>query len=399
MATPSSHDEPLHPDLVAPTGALGEDPFADAGLDDSEDAELVELMSRVKGYDSGHEKVSSLSALSAQLDRYRPLPPPEQDRLVAIYNNGMVSAAELAAGGRVSGRRRSHLEQLVRDGDEAQTELIGSMFRLVLVISRELASRRYGRERSLDMLPDLVGAANLSLVEAVAKYDPDRGPAFSVYAGRVVRERVRAALTNTGLINIPTSWLRVRRLATIIVPELTMKFGRSPDIEEIQDALREQSMAWAADHLTDAQKKLPVDQRIELMKAKLVKQGMIGAIDRYEEVMTTTQAMWNLDAPVGSDGSARLGDLVADTSSDTMFDPAELDALRTNLFHALSSLPDRDREIVLFRFGFVDGEQWTYAKLAPRYKISAERVRQIERAALDRLRGPGFEMLDGFLPA
>lgn len=403
MATPSSRDDdilgPSTPD--AEDSAWGLDPYDDAGLDASGDAELGEFFEKAHGTNSHggrYEQVSALSALSAQMDSYRPLPPEEQARRIAAYNTGLLAAAELEAGGRMSRRRRAELEQQAAAMEAAQTELVGSMFRLVLVIARELAGRRYGRERSLDMLPDLVAAANLALVEAVGTFDPSRGPAFSVYAGRVVRQQVRSSLSHTRLINVPVSWLRLRRLATTLLPELTSALGRPPLVSEIQDALRKQSMEWAAKRLTPEQLKLPEAQRQRLMHAKLRKQGTFGAIDNYEEVMMATQPFSNLDAPLTSDGSATLGDMLTGDGGGETFDAVELDALRTSLFTALAELPERDREIVLYRFGFADGEQWTYARLAPRYGISAERVRQIERAALDRLRGPGFEMLDGFLP-
>lgn len=391
---------PADDPLVSAEEEWVDDPFADPGLDDSGDEQLAELFAKANTAAAGNRHhLSALSALSAQMDGYRPLSPAEQAERIAAYNDGLAAAARLAAGGRMSGSARDRLERAVDAGERAQTELVGSMFRLVLVIARELASNRYGRERSLDVLPDIVADANLALVEAVSKYDPGRGPAFSVYAGRVIRERVRASLGKSGLIDIPASWLRVRRLATTLAPELTVKLGRAPSTEEMQAGLRAQCMAWAADHLTDDQQSLPEPVRVELMKAKLTKQGMLGAIERYDEVMQATQQLWNLDAPLTSDGGTTLGDVVADAGSDATFDAVELSQLRDALLAALASLPERDREIVLYRFGFADGEVWTYAKLAPRYDISAERVRQIERAVLGKLRGPGFEALSSYLPS
>lgn len=385
-------------DPSATVGARVDDPFADEGLDDQHDSEISGYLNKAYQPHTGREQVSALSALSAQMDAYRPLRPDEQAACLARYQAGLTAAAVLSSGQRLSPRQRRQAELAVADGEQAQTELVGSMFRLILVIARELAAGRYGHERSLDLLSDLVGDACVAVVEAVSKFDPTRGPAFSLYAGRIIRERIRASLAHQSLIDIPASWLRVRRLATTLAPELAAELGRRPTIAEMQEGLRAQCMRWAERHLTAEQENLPQDTRVALMRAKLTKQGMLGAIERYEEVMSATQQMWNLDSPIGADGSMRLMDTVADDTGDRLFDPAELTDLRENLLQALESLPERDREIVLYRFGFFDGEVWTYARLAPRYKVSPERVRQIERACLQKLSGPGFESLLGFLP-
>lgn len=380
---------------------VADDPFADAGLDASEDEEIAEFFAAADRLLAGNRaELSALSALSAQMGRYPVLEAVEQAHRVALVNEGLLAYAKLAAAtGTMSPRERSKLERTCWAGEQAQTELIGSMFRLVLVISRELAAKRYGMGKDLVELPDLVSEANLALVEAVTTFDPSRGPAFSVYSARKVRERVRLILASDSPMKVPASWARLRRLATTLAPDLAAQLGRTPTVEEMQEGLRAQCMAWAADHLTESQAKQPEPVRIELMKAKLVKQGMLGAIDKYEEVMVATQQMWNLDAPVGGpDSGTSLGDLVADTSSDSTFDAVELSELRNTLMNALADLPDRDREIVLYRFGFIDGEVWTYAKLAPQYNISAERIRQIERGVLNKLRGPGFDALASFMP-
>lgn len=376
------------------------DEFGNAEQEDG-DEEIEGFLAKVtSGHGGGHrEMLSALSALSQQMERYRPLSVPEQVSCMLTYNAGLEARAALTTRRRLSARKRAELERVARVGDDAQMELVGSMFRLVLVIARELASNRYGRERSLDMLSDLVADANLALVEAVAGFDPGRGPAFNMYAGRVIRERIRGALTKVSPLGIPASWLRVKRLATTLAPELAAGLGRQPTVEEMQAALRVQCLRWAGNRLTDAQGKLPEDERLALMEQKLVKQGMFGAIDRYEEVMVATRQIDSIDAPIGDADGARYSEILSETDSGDTFDSLELGQLREALMAALASIPDRDREIVLYRFGFMDGEVWTYARLAPQYNISAERVRQIERNVLGKMRGPGFDALGGFLPS
>jgi len=375
-----------------------EDPFDDGleGQDDEGDAKIRGYLRTATG--PGRETATALSALAQQMQAYRPLSAQDQSDKLAEYNAGLEATARLASKGRLSPAQREKLIKQVNQGERAQSELVGSMFRLVMVISRELATERFGKERSLSMLEDLVSEANVALVEALPRYDPARCPTFAVCAGRVIRDRVRASLTIGSALQVPSAWLRVKRIAATRVPELVMELGRTPTLEEIQEALLVRCMAWAYDHLTPEQQKLDADEREELMRAKLRKQGMLGGIERYEDVMRYTQATTSLDAPVGDEGGSTYGDFLAEPTGDEVFDAVEMDALRTDVANALAALNERERDIILHRFGWVDGESWTYAKLAPRYGVSAERVRQIEASVLSKLRGPAFSRLAGYLP-
>jgi RNA polymerase primary sigma factor len=394
-----SSDAPWQGDVLPVDAA---DPFDDGleKIDVEGDAKITALLERAygKGSTAGRENLTALSALAQQMQAFKPLSPADQEKALVAYNQGLEAQAKLAARKR-SGRETEKLRVLVRDGERAQEQLVGGMFRLTMIIARELATDRYGKERSLTLMEDLVAEANLALVEALPRYDAARCPTFSVYAGRVIRDRVRASLTQSSALQVPSAWLRVKRIAATRVPELASELGRTPTLEEIQDALRVRCMDWAADHLTDPQKKLPLDERQALMRAKLVKQGMFGAIDRYEEVMRYTQITTSLDAPVGDDPGSTYGDFIEAPSADEVYDEVELNELRSDIAKALSTLSDRERDIILHRFGWVDGESWTYAKLAPRYGVSAERVRQIEANVLGKLRGPSFTRLASYLPS
>lgn len=136
------------------------------------------------------------------------------------------------------------------------------------------------------------------------------------------------------------------------------------------------------------------------MRAKLVKQGMLGAIERYEEVVSLTQSTMSMDAPVGEEGGSTFGEVVAlgDGSADSVYEEVEAAELAREIQGILATFDERERDIILRRFGWFDGEVWTYAKIAPLYGVSAERVRQIEASVLNKLRGPGFAQLSDYLP-
>lgn len=369
---------------------------------DNVDDELADFIDRsgVNRTDTGYESVTALSALSRQMSAYPTLTAAEQRERMRIYQEGMNARAQLGTAKKLRANKERELTNKVKAGEDAQMELIGSMFRLVMLIARELSSRRFGREKSLAMLEDLVAEANLELVEALHRVNTDKVSSFSAYAGRVARDRVRASLNDEAHIQVPSAWLRVNSLAATRIPELTNELGRRPTTPEIQEALLELCYAWARDHLTAEQLKLPSEQQDELMRAKLVKQGMLGAIERYEEVVAMTRTSISMDAPVGDEGSSSVAEVYAPAAGDrdSVHDEVEAAELAAEIHAVLDSLDERERDIILRRFGWHDGETWTYARLAPLHGISAERVRQIEAAVLARLRGPEFSQLGDYLP-
>lgn len=363
--------------------------------DDDDETHLVELVARAQS-GSGREHLTSLSALSQQLSSYPPLDPDAQFTRILAYRRGVAASAESVPSDCSPAERRAHA-RIVQAGQRAQTELVGSMYRLALLICQELAAERYGRERMLDMLADLVSEANIAVVEAVGTYDETRSPAFSLYAGRVMRDRVRMMLQKSATVGVAPSWLRLKRIYTVLRPEVEMRLGRTPTEVEMQAELRAVCLRWAADRLSPEQQALPEGERDALMESKLRKQGMLGAIDRLSEVLSATQQTTSLDAPLGDGDGARLGDVIAQPGADSSYDAIEHDELRRDLMQALSAFTERERTIVLMKYGFVDGEQWTYARLAPRFGVSAERIRQIERNVLSKLRAPTFTNLEPHL--
>ncbi len=272
------------------------------------------------------------------------------------------------------------------------------MFRLSMVIARENSSERFGREKSLYLLEDLVAEANLALVEALPRYNPDRCPYFPVYAARVIRDRVRATLLKTSLhssITMPAAWVRVARIAAYTVNDLQKTLGRAATTEETQEMLRKHCLIWARDHLTDNQKALPEKEQQKLMKAKLIKQGIWGAINHYDDIVSISRKTKSLDSPVTYDSGTSQVDLI-DTA--TLVGGGGIDALdasmlRSDMAHALKNLTERERNIIVKRFGLDGGSPMTYATLAPMFNLSAERIRQIEAGVFQKLRSPEFSSL------
>jgi len=362
---------------------------------DQEAASYVERSQLV-----GLENVPALSAFQKRMSRYPQLSPERQAELVLMYQDGL-KAKQRLLDPKISARDQRQAQLVSRTGERAAEHLIGSNFRLVWLIVRENAEDRFGRERAGELLPDLVAEANLAVVEAAAQFDPQRGPGFSTYLARVVRDRVRMVLAHQTPIRVSPSWARIRRIAAVRIPALTTELGRAPSLEEIQADLLERCLEWAEDKLTDEQRNLPADQRREAMMARLRKQGMLGAIRDIEEVQNTTRSVASLDAAVGADRNMTLGEVLPGVVDDAVFDTVEQNELAAAFDAALSDLTPREKMIIHYRFGFVDGENWKYSKIAALYDVSAERIRQIEHAVLLRLAdpdGPG-RAIASFLPS
>jgi RNA polymerase sigma factor (sigma-70 family) len=351
-----------------------------------EDVEAVEYVNRAARRGAALDQLSVLGAWQRQMERYPQLGAEEQNRLVQEFQAGRKAQEELDKKGRMSSSRERTLRAEVRRGAQAMEMLTGANFRLLYLIAREKAEERYGKDKASRLLPDLIGETNIALMEAAGVYDTSKGPSFPTYLAKVVRDRVLATLSRQHMVKCPPSWTRVKRIYTVRHAKMTETLGRVPTLEEMQKDLLRVCMEWAADRLTSEQRKLPKAEREEAMLERLRKQGMLGAISKLEDVLAATQVAGSFDAPVG-DGEGTLADIIGDDKPEVS-SGLEQEEMRTAVHAALADLEPRERDIIMHRYGFVDGEMWTYAKISELYDVSPERIRQIERATIDRLRAP-----------
>jgi RNA polymerase nonessential primary-like sigma factor len=330
--------------------------------------------------------VSSLSAYTRRMEQYPQLKAAEQIELAYGVKAARAEIEKIQSKKKPAASDERRIRELRAYVDKASETLAGSSFRLVLLICRELAEERHGRERALDVMPDLVGEANVALVEAIMDFDVERCPLFATYAARVIRDRVRALLGRDGAIRLPPSWNRLKRIAAVRIPQLGSELGRPPTREEIYNDLLARCLAWAESKLTEEQAKLPKKQRLDVMMAKLRKQGMIGALDSLDDVLQASQGTASLDATVSDDGGATLGDMMSSEASSSLLDDVEHDELRDLFARVLSGLDERERRIVIARYGLDGSEPRTYVEIGEVFGVTAERVRQIERAVLGKIR-------------
>lgn len=359
------------------------------------DDELTEKLS------NSAPMTSALSSFQKIADRFPPLAPLEQNAYASRYQASLI-LREGYKNNEYKGREKKKVEEELYQASKIMEHLCASCWRLAWMIVREQAEKRFGKERAKPLLPDLMAEANTALVESVLKFDPARIPMFHTYAAQCVRDHMRAVLSRDTYLQLAPSWNRLKRIAVARLPELISELGRNPSKEELQADLLQRCLIWADEHLTPEQKKLPKGQQHELKMAKLRKQGMIGALRDIDQVLIATQNVTSLDTPIGDEsGGASLGDLVISTNNVADFQAIEHVELSRNIEKALGFLTQRERDILIYRYGLGGVEELRYNQIAEKFEISSERVRQIERSALAKLASPQgqFASLAEFLPS
>jgi RNA polymerase sigma factor (sigma-70 family) len=238
---------------------------------------------------------------------------------------------------------REELELLAELGDRAMQRFITANLRLVVSVAR-----KYGRSQM--PLLDLVQEGNTGLIRAVEKFDFTKGFKFSTYATWWVRQSIsRGIAQQARIVRLPVHVAEQVNQVAAVRRTLERRFGREPELWEIADELA-----------------LPTEQVIDLLRL--------------------SRDHVSLDAPVEEDGDTALGDLLAREMSPGP-DEMVLDAEdRARLDHMLSTLDERSADVVRRRYGLLDGRQARLADIAVVWGITAERVRQIERHAITKLR-------------
>jgi RNA polymerase primary sigma factor len=255
----------------------------------------------------------------------------------------------------LSPAERKSLLALVEDGERARAHLIQANLRLVVSV----AKRYVGRGMSF---LDLIQEGNIGLMKATDKFDYKRGFKFSTYATWWIRQAITRSISDQSRtirlpVHVGETINRVRKTSH----RLQQIYEREPTADEIGRAM----------DMTD---------------------------EKVRQVLDVSRHPISLEAPVGQDGEAFLGDFIEDSALPQPVELASHQLLKLQIAEALDKLSERERRIIVLRFGLEDGKFRTLEEVGREFGITRERIRQIEAKALRKLRHPSYSrQLRGYL--
>ncbi len=236
---------------------------------------------------------------------------------------------------------RKHLDE----AQKAKTEMVEHNLRLVISIAKKYQNRGL-------LFTDLIQEGNMGLVKAVEKFEYRRGYKFSTYATWWIRQAITRSIADQArTIRIPVHMIETLNKVMQVQKQLTQELGHEPTAEEVAN---EMNMA----------------------------------IDRVQQIMKMAQQPISLQSPVGDGEDTALGDFIEDKSAENPSDTASTRLLREKIDFVLRSLAEREKEVLILRFGLLDGVQRTLEEVGRHFKVTRERIRQIEAKALRKMRHP-----------
>ena len=254
-------------------------------------------------------------------------------------------AMRIEAGEKELAKNGSANQVVIGQGEEAKRQLTEANLRLVVSIAKKYVGRGM-------LFLDLIQEGNLGLIRAVEKFDYRKGYKFSTYATWWIRQAITRALADQArTIRIPVHMVETINRLIKISRQLLQELGRDPSVEEIAAEM-----------------------------------GLTP--EKVREVIKISQEPISLETPIGEEEDSHLGDFIEDQEAVAPAEAASVMLLKEKMQDVLQNLTERERKVLVLRFGLEDGHQRTLEEVGQEFGVTRERIRQIEAKALRKLRHP-----------
>jgi RNA polymerase primary sigma factor len=258
---------------------------------------------------------------------------------------GLYAEHKLETEAKLSQALRRDLEDVAEDGRRAKAHMLEANLRLVVSVAKKYS------DRGLSLL-DVVQEGNLGLIRAVEKFDYTKGYKFSTYAMWWIRQAIQRGFADSArTIRLPVHVLEMLSKLSRVERDMHQRLGREPTPEELA---------------------------VELDRTP----------DQIEELLRTSRQPISLDSTIGEDGETSIGDLIEDVDAPEASELVDRQLLADQLRHALDALTPREATIMAMRFGLYDGNPHTLDEIGRALGLTRERIRQLEKQSLSKLRHP-----------
>jgi RNA polymerase primary sigma factor len=343
------------PNAAEPAPDLGDD--AEIDLDPVTDADVVSLEAEAAALGDADKLVEvdlddqtpamgdSVHTYLKSIGRTSLLTAEQEVDLAKRIEAGLFAEHKLETATGLDEDYRRDLELVAEDGRRAKAHMLEANLRLVVSVAKKYS------DRGLSLL-DVVQEGNLGLIRAVEKFDYTKGYKFSTYAMWWIRQAIQRGFADSArTIRLPVHVLEMLSKLSRVERDMHQRLGREPTPEELA---------------------------VELDRTP----------DQIEELLRTSRQPISLDSTIGEDGETSIGDLIEDVDAPEASELVDRQLMAEQLRSALDALTPREATIMAMRFGLYDGNPHTLDEIGRALGLTRERIRQLEKQSLSKLRHP-----------